>query len=152
MTHRYPFSVIHPSDHYGRRVATYFNLAYKVFSIKDGGKHRNLLTHAGACTMTDVVFDVDCKGRERAFKLGKRTVHAYAVGTLQHLGWDLLGDTQANSLLKKGWQRVTYDLHPNHNEFYFKDCDRYVPVKEAKSVILSGKTAWVLVEGSGYLY
>jgi hypothetical protein len=37
-------------------VATYFNLAYKVFSVKDGGKHRNLLTHAGTCTITDVAF------------------------------------------------------------------------------------------------
>jgi hypothetical protein len=35
MTHRYPFSAIHPSDYYGQRVAAYFNLHYKVFSIKE---------------------------------------------------------------------------------------------------------------------
>jgi hypothetical protein len=141
MTHRYPFSVIHPAEHYGRRVATYFNLAYKVFSIKDGGKNRNLLTHAGTCTITDVVFDVDFKGRERAFKLGKRTVHAYAVGTLQHLSWDLLSPVQVESLLKAEWQRITYDLHPDHPEFYLKNYNCYIPFKEAKFVILSGKTA-----------
>jgi hypothetical protein len=91
--------------------------------------------------MTDVVFDVDFKGRERAFKLGKRTVHAYAVGTLRHLSWDLLSPVQVESLLKAEWQRITYDLHPDHPEFYLKNYNCYIPVKEAKFVILSGKTA-----------
>jgi hypothetical protein len=145
MTHRYPFSFIHPSDYYGQRVAAYFNLHYKIFSLKDGGKHGNLLSHAGVCTITDAVFDVNPKGRERAIREGRKNVHAYIIGAMQNLGWDLLISTQVKSLLETGWKRVTYDLNPDHPEFYLKDDDCYVPVKKAKTVILSGKVAWVLL-------
>jgi len=145
MAHRYPFSVIYPSDYYGQRVAAYYNLAYKVFSLKEGGRHGLLLSHAGTCTLADTVFEVDAKGRKRAFKLGKRTVHAYVIGYIQHLSWDLLSDTEVKSLLENGWKRVAYSFQPDRPEFYLKDCDRYTPVKTAKSVVLTGKTALALI-------
>jgi hypothetical protein len=144
MAYRYPFSAIHPSDHYGQCVAVYFNLHYKVFSIKES-KNGNLISHAGACILTDAVFDVNPKGRERSIRECRRRVHAYVIGSMQHLGWDLLSDTQVKSLLETGWKRVTYDLNSDHREFYLKDCERYVPVKKAKIVILSDKMAWVLL-------
>jgi hypothetical protein len=148
MTHRYPFSVIHPSDHYGQRVAAYFNLHYKIFSLKDRSKHGNLLSHVGVCTITNAVFDVNPKGRERAIREGRKNVHAYIIGAIQNFGWDLLSDTQVKSLLERGWKRVTYDLNPDHPEFYLKDCEEYTPVKDAKSVILSGKKAWALLQSA----
>jgi len=146
MTHRYPFSVIHPSNYYGQRVAAYFNLHYKIFSLKDGGKHGNLLSHTGSCTIIDAVFDVNSKGRKRAIRKGRKNVHAHIIGSLQHLGWDLVSDTQVKFLLEMGWQRVTYNLNPDYPEFYLKDREEYTPVKEAKSVILSGKKAWALLQ------
>lgn len=145
MAHRYPFSVVNPADYSSQRVAAYFNLHYKVFSLKDGNSHGLLLSHAGVCTITDAVFDVNAKGRQRAIREGRKNVHAYIVGSLQHLGWDLLSDIKVESLLENGWKRVTYDLHPNHPEFYLKDCVRYTPVWSAKSVILSSRTAWALL-------
>jgi hypothetical protein len=144
MTHRYPFSAIHPSDHYGQCVAVYFNLQYKVFSIKES-KNANLLSHAGTCILTDTVFDVNLNGRNRAIREGRRKVHAYAIGVLQYLSWDLLSSVQVKSLLETGWQRITYDLYPDHPEFYLKNCSRYIPVKEAKSVVLNDRTAWALL-------
>jgi hypothetical protein len=144
MTHRYPFSAIHLSDHYGKCVAVYFNLHYKVFSIKES-KNGNLLSHAGVCMLTDAVFDVNPKGRERSIRECRRRVHAYAIGVLKYLSWDLLSPAQVESLLKTGWQQITYDLQPDHPEFYLKNYNCYIPAKEAKSVILSGKTAWVLL-------
>lgn len=144
MNHRYPFSAIHPSDHYGKCVAVYFNLHYKVFSIKEG-KSGNLLSHAGACMLTDAVFDVSPKGRERSIRECRRRVHAYAIGVLKDVSWDLLSPAQCESLLESGWQRITYDLHPDHPEFYLKNYNRYIPVKETKHVIFSGKAAWALL-------
>jgi hypothetical protein len=144
MAYRYPFSAIHPSDHYGQCVAVYFNLHYNVFSIKES-KNGNLLSHAGACILTDAVFDVNPKGRERSIRECRRRVHAYAIGVLKYLSWDLLSPAQVESLLETGWQQITYDLRPNHPEFYFKDCVTYTPVKETKSVLLSDKAAWVLI-------
>jgi hypothetical protein len=144
MTHRYPFSAIHPSDYYGQCVAVYFNLHYKVFSIKES-KNGNLISHAGVCSLTNVVFDVSPKGRERSIRECRRRVHAYAIGVLKYLSWDLLSPAQVESLLETGWLRITYDLHPDHPEFYLKDCATYTPVKETKSILLSDKTAWVLL-------
>ena len=144
MTYRYPFSAIHPSDHYGQCVAVYFNLHYKVFSIKES-KNGNLISHARVCSLTNVVFDVSPKGRERSIRECRRRVHAYAIGILKDVSWDLLSPAQCESLLESGWQRITYDLHPDHPEFYLKDWEIYKPIKETKSVILSGKTAWALI-------
>jgi hypothetical protein len=144
MTHRYPFSAIHLSDHYGKCVAVYFNLHYKVFSIKES-KNGNLLSHAGVCMLTDAVFDVNPKGRERSIRECRRRVHAYAIGVLKYLSWDLLSPAQVESLLKTGWQQITYDLQPDHPEFYLRNYNCYIPAKEAKYVILSGKTAFVLI-------
>jgi hypothetical protein len=144
MTYRYPFSAIHPSDHYGQCVAVYFNLHYKVFSIKES-KNGNLISHAGACLLSDAVFDISPKGRERSIREGRRRVHAYAIGVLKYLSWDLLSPAPVESLLETGWQQITYDLHPDHPEFYLKNYNCYVPVKQAKSVILSNKIAWVLL-------
>lgn len=144
MTHRYPFSAIHPSEHYGQYVAVYFNLHYKVFSIKES-KNGNLISHAGVCSLTNAVFDASPKGRERSIRECRRRVHAYAIGVLKYLSWDLLSPAQVEALLDTGWRRITYDLRPDHPEFYFKDCATYKPVKETKSVLLSGKTALALI-------
>jgi hypothetical protein len=143
MAYRYPFSAIHPSDYYGQCVAVYFNLHYKVFSIKES-KNGNLISHAGVCSLTNAVFDVSPKGRERSIRECRRRVHAYAIGVLKYLSWDLYSPVQVESLLETGWQQITYDLRPDHPEFYFKDYATYRPVKETKSVLLSGKTAFVL--------
>lgn len=145
MTHRYPFSVIYPSACYGQSVAIYCNLQYNIFSLKDRGKHGLLLSHAGVCTIINAVFDVELKGRERAIRKGRKNVHAYIIGLMQHLSWDLLTEAQIKSLLHQGYQRVTYNLYSGHPEFYLKDCDPYTPVKTAKSVVLTGKTALALL-------
>jgi hypothetical protein len=57
----------------------------------------------------------------------------------------LLSPVQVESLLETGWQQITYDLRPDHPEFYFKDYATYTPVKETKSVLLSGKKAFILI-------
>ncbi|WP_392530145.1 hypothetical protein [Nostoc sp. C117] len=139
MTHRYPFSIIRPTVYYGQRVAVYFNLHYHVFSLKSGGKSGSLLTHAGVCQLTDAVFEVERKGRERAIAQGRKNVHAYAVGILQSLGWDQLSDNAVRSLIGLGYQRVTYNLHPGHPLFYCKDVMPYTPITTAKAVILNNK-------------
>lgn len=95
--------------------------------------------------LTDAVFDVSPKGRERSIRECRRRVHAYAIGVLKYLSWDLLSPAQVESLLENGWQRITYDLQPDHPEFYLKNYNRYIPVKETKYVILSGKDAWALL-------
>jgi len=145
MAHRYPFSVIHPEQHYGQRVAAYFNLHYKVFSLKYGGKHGNLLSHAGTCTITNAVFEVDRKGRARAIREGRKNVHAHIIGSVQQLGWNLLSDAEIQSLLASGFKRVTYDLKSKHPDFYLKDSICYTPISKADRVILSGKIALALI-------
>lgn len=150
MTHRYPFSTIHPAAYYGQRVAVYFNLHYHVFSLKERGKSGLLLSHAGVCQLTDAVFEVERKGRERAIAQGRKNVHAYVIGILQLLGWDQLTDeavrskTGQASLIELGYQRVTYNLHPDHPLFYCKDVMPYTPITTAKSVILNDKVALAL--------
>lgn len=146
MTHRYPFSIIHPSAYYGQYVAVYFNLHYHVFSVKERGKSGSLLTHAGVCTLADAVFEVESKGRERAIRQGRKNVHAYVVGILESLSWDQLSDDAVRSLIELGYQRVTYNLHPDHPQFYYKDAITYTPVTAAKAVILNDKIALTLVE------
>ncbi|WDD36003.1 hypothetical protein PQG02_31865 (plasmid) [Nostoc sp. UHCC 0926] len=152
MTHRYPFSIIHPTVYYGQRVAVYFNLHYHVFSLKKGGKSGSLLSHAGVCQLTNAVFEVERKGRERAIAQGRKNVHAYVVGILQSLEWDKLTDEAVRSLppqaslIGLGYQRVTYNLHPGHPLFYCKDVMPYTPVNTAKAVILNNKIALALVE------
>ena len=162
MTHRYPFSIIHPAAYYGQRVAVYFNLHYHVFSLKERGKSGSLLSHAGVCQLTNAVFEVERKGRERAIKQSRKNVHAYVVGILESLSWDKLTDNavcslppQADtrglanatlSLIGLGYQRVTYNLHPDHPLFYCKDVMCYTQVIAAKSVILNNKVALALVE------
>ena len=144
MTHRYPFSIIHPATYYGQRVAAYFNLHYHIFSLKKGTKSGLVLSHAGVCQLTDAVFEVERKGRERAIAQGRKNVHAYVVGILQSLKWDHLTDEAVRSLLHSGYQRVTYNLHPDHPQFYCKDVVCYTAVKAAKSVILTGNMALAL--------
>ncbi|MBD2458834.1 hypothetical protein H6G80_32850 [Nostoc sp. FACHB-87] len=146
MTHRYPFSIIHPVAYYGQHVAVYFNLHYHVFSLKSGGKSGLLLTHAGVCILADAVFEVEPKGRERAIRQGRKNVHAYVVGILKLLSWDQLSDDAVRSLIESGYQRVTYNLHPDHPQFYCKDVMTYTPVTAAKAVILNDKIALTLVE------
>lgn len=146
MTHRYPFSIIRPTAYYGQRVAVYFNLHYHIFSLKEGGKSGSLLSHAGVCQLSDAVFEVERKGRERAIKQGRKNVHAYVVGILKSLEWDNLTDETVRSLIESGYQRVTYNLHPDHSQFYCKDVISYTPVNAAKAVILNDKIALALVE------
>lgn len=146
MTHRYPFSIINPGAYYGQRVAVYFNLHYHVFSLKEGGKNGSLLTHAGVCRLTDAVFEVERKGRERAIAQGRKNVHAYVIGILQSLEWDKLTDNAVRSLIDKGYQQVTYNLHPDHSQFYCKNVMNYTPISAAKAVILNDKIALALVE------
>lgn len=162
MTHRYPFSIIHPTAYYGQRVAVHFNLHYHVFSLKKAGKSGSLLTHAGVCRLTDAVFEVERKGRERAIAQGRKNVHAYVVGILESLEWDRLSDNAVRSLppqadasglanatlslIGLGYQRITYNLHPDHPQFYYKDVIAYTPITTAKAVILNDKIALALVE------
>ncbi|MDZ8139059.1 MAG: hypothetical protein RM049_27895 [Nostoc sp. DedQUE04] len=146
MTHRYPFSTMHPAAYYGQRVGVYFNLHYHVFSLKSGGKSGSLLSHAGVCRLTDAVFEVERKGRERAIAQGRKNVHAYVIGILQSLEWDKLTDNAVRSLIDKGYQQVTYNLHPDHPLFYCKDVMPYTPITTAKVVILNNKIALALVE------
>ena len=146
MSHRYPFSIIHPTAYYGQRVAVYFNLHYHVFSLKSGGKSGSLLTHTGVCRLTDAVFEVERKGRERAIAQGRKNVHAYVVGILQSLKWEQLTNEAVRLLIDKGYQRMTYNLHPDHPQFYCKDVMHYTPISAAKAVILNDKIALALVE------
>ncbi|MBW4599685.1 MAG: hypothetical protein KME29_08725 [Calothrix sp. FI2-JRJ7] len=144
MAHRYPFSVINPTDYYGRRVAVYYNLHYYVFSIKEGGKNGLLLTHAAICELTDVTFEVEMKGRLRAISQGRKNVHAYVVGILNSVSWDMLRVQDLQELFNQGYQRVTYNLDLEHLYFYYKDAAEYTPVMSAKSVILYDKVALTL--------
>lgn len=144
MAHRYPFSVVNPTEYYGRRVAVYYNLHYHVFSLKSGGKNGLLLSHAGSCKLINAAFEVERKGRERAIRQNRKNVHAYVVGTLQSLSWDSLTEEKVRSQINRGYQRVTYNLHPNHPQFYYKDILRYTPVMVANSVIFTGDMALAL--------
>jgi hypothetical protein len=145
MAHRYPFSVINPTSYYGRRVAAYYNLHYYVFSIKEGGRNGLLLTHAAMCELSDVTFEVEMKGRQRAINQKRKNVHAYVVGTLNALSWDVPSDKDLQELFHQGYQRVTYNLDPEHPHFYHKDVAEYTPVMSAKSVVLYNKIAWTLI-------
>jgi hypothetical protein len=149
MAHRYPFSVINPTSYYGQRVAVYYNLHYHVFSIKAGGKSGLLFSHASCCELTDVTFEVECKGRERAIRQGCKNVHAYVIGTLQRLCWGYSDDmVQCQTTCIKASaiasSAVTYNLHPDHPQFYYKDAPSYIPVTRAKSVILTRNIAVIL--------
>ncbi|BAZ18894.1 hypothetical protein NIES4071_107790 (plasmid) [Calothrix sp. NIES-4071] len=141
MAHRYPFSVINPTSYYGRRVAVYYNLHYCVFSIKEGGRNGCLLTHAGMCEISDATFEVESAGRARAIRQGRKNVHAYVVGTLRALSWDILDNHVVHQLINQGYQIITYNLHREHHQFYYQDSVKYSPIIEAKSVILNNKVA-----------
>ncbi|BDA71848.1 hypothetical protein CAL7716_060140 [Calothrix sp. PCC 7716] len=145
MAHRYPFSVINPTDYYGRRVAVYYNLHYYVFSIKEGGRNGRLLTHAAVCELSDATFEVEYSGRARAIRQGRKNVHAYVVGILRALSWDALSDKALQELFNQGYKKASYDLHPQHSQFYYKDAVKYAPVISAQSVILYDKIAWTLI-------
>jgi hypothetical protein len=123
-------------------VAAYFNLHYKVFSLKEGGKQGRVFTHAGVCAIADATFEVNIKGRERAIREGCRNVHAYVIGRLCNLGWDAYDRPALDKLLEQGYRRVTYSLDPDRPEFHLKDEDNYVPVFTASTVILADRVAF----------
>ncbi|ODG97139.1 hypothetical protein A4S05_01785 [Nostoc sp. KVJ20] len=100
----------------------------------------------GCVKLTNAVFEVERKGRERAIAQGRKNVHAYVVGILQFLQWEQLTNEAVRSLIGLGYQRVTYNLHPDHPLFYCKDVMPYTPITTAKAVILNNKIALALVE------
>ncbi len=62
MNHRYPFSAIHPSDHYGKCVGVYFNLHYKVFSSPLSQEDAQALWNQKTCNGTQ-----KCKFEDRDY-------------------------------------------------------------------------------------
>ncbi|TWH42368.1 hypothetical protein CAL7102_06018 [Dulcicalothrix desertica PCC 7102] len=51
----------------------------------------------------------------------------------------------SHKIFNQGYQRVTYNLDPEHLHFYYKDAAEYTPVMSAKSVVLYDKVALTLI-------
>ena len=66
------------------KVALYFNLHKKVFSIKamEGENKGRVIGHAANVFLRDCTFKVNEGGRQRVLKEKRKNVHAYVIGTL----------------------------------------------------------------------
>lgn len=81
MTDQLSFMDDMPADHplIGKKARAHYNLHKGGFSITIKGL---VVANVGDVTLTDVVFKVSIASRERCHRLGKRTVHAWVVGTI----------------------------------------------------------------------
>lgn len=66
------------------RVAVYFNLHRRLFSVKalEGPDKGRVIAHRDFVTLTDVTFRVREGGRQRVIREGRKNVHAFVIGTL----------------------------------------------------------------------
>ena len=64
------------------RVAVYFNLHKKVFSVKAlQGPHKGrVVAHVARVTLRDAAFKVNESGRQRVLREKRKNVHAYVTG------------------------------------------------------------------------
>ena len=70
-------------DLIGKRVAVYFNLRRRCWSIR----HRGLVVgHCDSVTLHGAHFVVSEAGRQRVLKERRKNVHAYVVGTVGAIG------------------------------------------------------------------
>jgi hypothetical protein len=70
----------------GMRVAVYYNVHRKLFSIKalEGKSKGRVVAHIGDLALRDASFKVSEAGRERVLREGIKNVHAYIVGILAY--------------------------------------------------------------------
>ena len=66
------------------RVAVYFNIRRRVFSVKalDGPSRGRVIGHHTYVPLLDVCFRVSQAGRARVLETGQKNVHAFVVGTM----------------------------------------------------------------------
>ena len=69
------------------KVAVYFNLHKKTFSVKalEGANKGRVVFHSDNVTLTDAIFKVSEAGRQRVLQEKRKNVHAYVIGQLQSL-------------------------------------------------------------------
>lgn len=110
------------------KVRVYFNLAKKLLSVqaKVNGVWK-VVRHCQSITLTDVVFKVSEKGRQRVIKNKRKNVHAYICGTIFE------GQSNPNEWM----DLITYNPY-KFKKFY--DGEKYVDT--ADRVFIKGRMVY----------
>ena len=96
----------------GIKVAVYFNLHKKCFSVKSrqGSTYGRVLYHTDTINLNDVKFVVRESGRLKVIKDKRKNVHAFCYGTI---------DLKNKEGSEKG-RLISYDPY-KYGHFYYKD-------------------------------
>lgn len=98
-------------EHIGKRVFVYYNLHKHTWSVRCE-KSKRVIAHVDSIVLTDVVYKVSKKGRERVLKEKRKNVHAGVQGTI-------LGFYNIEDLTQ--FHEVTYNPY-KYESFVYKDC------------------------------
>lgn len=104
-------------DQKNKRVWVYFNLHKKLFSVRYRGR---VVAHLDKVFLTNAIFKVSEKGRQRVLRKKSKNVHAYVVGNIEE------------GSIKKG---VGLTYNPYLFENFVTQIDQK-PVRSAKKVML----------------
>lgn len=110
------------------KVRVYFNLAKKLLSVqaKVNGVWK-VVRHCQSISLTDVVFKVSERGRQRVIKNKRKNVHAYICGTV----------TEGQSNPNEWMDLITYNPY-KFEKFY--DGEKYVDT--ADRVFIKGRMVY----------
>ena len=97
----------------GIKVAVYFNLHKKLFSVKSrqGATYGRVLYHTDNITLHNIKFVVRDKGRKRVIKEKKKNVHAFCYGTI---------DIKNKEVQEKG-RLISYNPYKANHFYYVSD-------------------------------
>jgi hypothetical protein len=113
------------------KVFVYFNLHKKLFSVKalEGPEKGRVIAHRNDINLSDVIFKVSEKGRQRVLRELKKNVHAGVVGT-----WI------KDEIKVDNRTQVTYNPY-KYNTFVIKENE--VPIARANTAYLIDKKIFV---------
>jgi hypothetical protein len=90
------------------KVAVYFNLRRRLFSVKalEGPRKGRVIAHSEIVTLTGVTFKVSEAGRQRVLRERQKNVHAFVIGELD---LDRGLTTSPGADVHAPWTRCSYN-------------------------------------------
>ena len=97
----------------GIKVAVYFNLHKKLFSVKsrEGATYGRVLYHTDNIVLDNVKFVVRSKGRKKVIKEKRKNVHAFCYGTINI----------KNEEVKRTGRMISYNPYKSSHFYYIDD-------------------------------
>lgn len=113
----------------GIKVAIYFNLYKKTFSVRSRHKSNYglVMFHADNLMLNDVKFVVREKGREKVIKEKSKNVHAFCYGTI---------DVKSKEDSDKG-RLISYNPYKSNHFYYIDDGSKVSKLKRIQMKVVN---------------